>query len=230
MEKKNKSTELRSEKVRNIIGQVPSVLIRNGTLIICVVLVVMLTISVFVPYREIIPIQIKVETSPKACFVHATVNGFFVSDSVPTSINADSIIGHIINEDFIEKIISPIKGDVLMNINNEEQINKGELLCAIIPKNHTCYGIAEISAEDYYKIKEGNKILMTLDKDIAIEGIVEQISSLSPNKNRHKVKINFEKNTLQEKLIVGTIHKGKVILYDMPILKKLFSSVGIKII
>lgn len=50
----DRNVELRSEKVRNIVGQIPPALIRYGTIIIIVALLVMLGVFASVPYRKII--------------------------------------------------------------------------------------------------------------------------------------------------------------------------------
>ena len=42
--------ELRSEKVRNIIGQIPPVLLRYGTVIIGVTLAALCMLSMYIPY------------------------------------------------------------------------------------------------------------------------------------------------------------------------------------
>lgn len=46
------SIELRSEKTRQIIGMVPSSIVRYGTLIITIIIAVLLAVSYFVPYPE----------------------------------------------------------------------------------------------------------------------------------------------------------------------------------
>ncbi|MEG0889982.1 MAG: hypothetical protein RSH25_16070 [Bacteroides sp.] len=226
MEKKDKSIELRSEKVRNIIGQVPSALVRSGTLIICIVLVILFVISIFVPYRETISVQVEIKTYPEAHFIHSSEAGFFLSDSILATIHTGSTIGYIIGKSSTKKIISPITGDILMNTNNQAYIDKGGLLCMIIPKNHICYGITEIAIEDYDKVKQGNRIIMTLGKGSTINGVIEKRYPLSDNQYSHKVKIKFEKDTLEDKLAISTIKNAKIILNDVSILKKFVSSVG----
>ncbi|MBR3303394.1 MAG: hypothetical protein IKI67_04335 [Bacteroidales bacterium] len=44
---------LRSEKVRNIVGQIPSSLVRFGSLAICGILLCLFTIAYFLPYKRI---------------------------------------------------------------------------------------------------------------------------------------------------------------------------------
>ena len=228
MERKEKSIELRSEKVRNIIGQIPSALVRSGTLIICIVLMILFVISTFVPYRETISVQIELKTYPQVHFIHSSETGFFLSDSIPSTIQVGSTIGHIMGGSFAEKIISPITGNVIMNINDEDSIDKGELLCVIIPENHICYGIAEIMMEDYNKVKQGSKVIMTLGEGGTINGLVEKKYPLSDNQYSYKVRIKFEEDK-EEKKLINTIHNAKIILNDVSILNKFASSIGAKI-
>ncbi|BAR48833.1 hypothetical protein TFKS16_0817 [Tannerella forsythia KS16] len=58
-----KPIELRSEKVRNIIGQIPPVLLRYGTVIIGVTLAALCMLSMYIPYRETVPVHIVIEQS-----------------------------------------------------------------------------------------------------------------------------------------------------------------------
>lgn len=62
-EEKTSQIELRSEKVRNIIGKIPSVFVRYGTLMIALALFILIVVAAFVPYRETIPVKITVAKS-----------------------------------------------------------------------------------------------------------------------------------------------------------------------
>ncbi len=46
--------ELRSEKVRHVIGQVPSTLIQYGVFSVVIALLVLFTISFFLPYKQVV--------------------------------------------------------------------------------------------------------------------------------------------------------------------------------
>lgn len=48
--KKSNETELRSEKVRNLLGEEPPVLVRWGTIIIVAIFMVLLMVLCFMPY------------------------------------------------------------------------------------------------------------------------------------------------------------------------------------
>ncbi len=58
-----KPIELRSEKVRNIIGQIPPVLLRYGTVIISMTLAALCILSMYIPYRETVSVHIIIEQS-----------------------------------------------------------------------------------------------------------------------------------------------------------------------
>lgn len=51
--KQERSFELRSEKVRSIVGQIPSSLVRYGIATIALVLLCLFTVAYFLPYRQV---------------------------------------------------------------------------------------------------------------------------------------------------------------------------------
>lgn len=51
--KQERSFELRSEKVRSIVGQVPPALVRYGIAAIGVVLICLFTVTYFLPYKQV---------------------------------------------------------------------------------------------------------------------------------------------------------------------------------
>lgn len=57
---RNKQTELRSERTRNIIGQAPPILLRYGIMIIGLSLFLLIGVSAFIPYQPTIDVQIAV--------------------------------------------------------------------------------------------------------------------------------------------------------------------------
>jgi hypothetical protein len=62
MAENKKEIELRSEKVRNIVGQIPPVLLRRGITIISLVLLVLLVSAYFVPYPETVHFDIALQS------------------------------------------------------------------------------------------------------------------------------------------------------------------------
>ncbi|HZJ80981.1 MAG TPA: HlyD family secretion protein, partial [Dysgonamonadaceae bacterium] len=60
----NKQIELRSEKVRNIIGQIPPILITHGTMFIGLALLSLFLAAAFIPYQPTIDTDITVLQMP----------------------------------------------------------------------------------------------------------------------------------------------------------------------
>ena len=52
--------ELRSEKVRSIIGQVPSILLRYGIMIIAFTLLMLIGVTAFIPYQPSVDVEVVV--------------------------------------------------------------------------------------------------------------------------------------------------------------------------
>lgn len=52
-QKDQEDFELRSEKVRNIVGQIPSLLLRYGIAIICIVFCCVIAVAHYLPYKEV---------------------------------------------------------------------------------------------------------------------------------------------------------------------------------
>ena len=57
--KQERSFELRSEKVRSIVGQIPSSLVRYGITAIGAVLLCLLAVAYFLPYKQVDVISIE---------------------------------------------------------------------------------------------------------------------------------------------------------------------------
>lgn len=67
-----RQVELRSEKVRKIIGQVPPVLLRYGIMIIGGILLVLIGISAFIPYQPGVDIKITVTQTDSGTLNYST--------------------------------------------------------------------------------------------------------------------------------------------------------------
>ncbi|MEI8272156.1 MAG: hypothetical protein WCG08_06000 [Paludibacter sp.] len=90
--------ELRSEKVRNLIGRIPPKIIRSGTLVLFVVFLSLLISSYFFPYSETItvPVQIK---EYQISTTHSLTKSYIAIAFVPIDIQSKIIVGQ---KSFIE--------------------------------------------------------------------------------------------------------------------------------
>ncbi|MEN6618853.1 MAG: HlyD family secretion protein [Rikenellaceae bacterium] len=219
MEDNNKKyIELRSEKVRNIIGQVPPVLLRYGTIIISVVLLLLVIIAAFVPYRKSISINVTIHSTPQSILIKSDRNGILFQDSIPQNVNKGDIITFIATGDSLIPIYSPISGKIIVNVWNRDSVRNGDLLFAIIPDNLIrYYGTVEVSNENFSKITEGNKVII---KDMSGNNINGRVAT----KRFQKLRIEFDKESLSETTIPETELSGIVILSDVPFLKRILKN------
>ena len=215
MEEK-KNIELRSEKVRNIIGQIPSVWIRYGTLMIGMALLILLLISAFIPYRETVPVRIRVKTIPQAEYVQADRNMFILINEWRDSVKTNS------KEAF--------RGEIILNIKGGDYVERGDTFFAVLPKQAQVYGTAEIAAASLAKIKEGDKVLIDDAVAGSLQGQVSEILPLplSSNPSLRKIRIAFDEKTRWEKFIPESELQGKIVLSDVSLLTKFLQSIGLK--
>lgn len=86
------SIELRSEKVRSIIGKVPPRLIRSGTLVLFIVFFLLLISSYFFPYSETIVVPVQIEEYQTQT-THITSNSYIAIAFVPIDIQSKVAVG-----------------------------------------------------------------------------------------------------------------------------------------
>lgn len=107
--KKEQTFELRSEKVRSIVGQIPSALLRYGIIVIGGVLLCLLAVVYFLPYRQIYSgtaIIPHVENSVIADSINTTVHLKFEQERPNYNINGQLIHLQSSTSAFTGKIIS----------------------------------------------------------------------------------------------------------------------------
>lgn len=73
MTEDNKGIELRSEKVRNIVGKMPPVLLRIGISIITLILIMVVIGAYFMPYPEYVHLKVKIEYTEGTGYISAKI-------------------------------------------------------------------------------------------------------------------------------------------------------------
>ncbi len=209
-----KSIELRSEKVRNIVGQIPSLLVRQGASIIGIVLLALLGISAFVPYRKTIPINATLHHTPQIVRINAPSGGIFLVDTTLQEVKANQIIGNLLCNNSLLPIKSKVAGQLIWNIHNNNSVQKKELLCVVIPQQiQNIYGECMIDATQKTMIEKGQKVILINNSGQTFKG---QITKIYPNileQRQFKVRIQFETIRTNE-----TYLEGQVILFKNSLL------------
>lgn len=101
MDEQERNYELRSEKVRSIVGQIPPALVRYGTIILFAVLVALFGIAYFVPYKQVYSGTITFYDTPSTAYIS------FANDKALTKIEEPiPLIIHTEAHDYTIKLIS----------------------------------------------------------------------------------------------------------------------------
>lgn len=126
MEKQERSYELRSEKVRSIVGQIPPALVRYGTIILFAVLLVLFGIAYFMPYKQVYSGTITFHDMPSTAYIS------FANDKALTKIEEPiPLIIHTEAHDYTIKLISIVNERDTLNrylVSIEEAQNFTNLL------------------------------------------------------------------------------------------------------
>lgn len=101
MDEQERNYELRSEKVRSVVGQIPPALVRYGTIILFAVLVALFGIAYFMPYKQVYSGTITFYDMPSTAYIS------FANDKALTKIEEPiPLIIHTEAHDYTIKLIS----------------------------------------------------------------------------------------------------------------------------
>ncbi|BDE82940.1 hypothetical protein [Porphyromonas somerae] len=101
MDEQERNYELRSEKVRSIVGQIPPALVRYGTIILFAVLLALFGIAYFMPYKQVYSGTITFYDTPSTAYIN------FSNDKALTRIEEPTpLIIHTEAHDYTIKLIS----------------------------------------------------------------------------------------------------------------------------
>lgn len=148
MEKNYEQIELRSEKVRNIIGRIPPLLIRSGITLIALLVTALAAATCFIPYPENVKGKVEVTTNRKS---EMEVTGFIPYTQI-TRIKENMPV-HIEMDGYDARTYGYLKGRV-KTIHKKVVKKEG--------KNYFPVDIKLDNAVDYHKIEEGMKGTVTI--------------------------------------------------------------------
>ena len=158
MADKSDNIELRSEKVRNIIGQIPPFLIRSGISVIFIVIIVLLVMSYFFKYSYTIETEI----------IFAKKNNVITNE---VKIPANEIKRIKAGQSVVITFAN------ISNMNNECIEGKlGTVKREITIKSDKAYYTANINIPNQLKTIQGSKILINNNIKAKAEIITEPIS------------------------------------------------------
>ncbi len=159
----NRDIELRSEKVRNIVGKIPPVLLRAGTTVISIIILAVLILAYLIPYPEYRDITVELYSDTPAVAERAADEGLFDASIREQHVNRGKFIGNMYIGDVIDvifynkmlderekkermglsdleylldttpRIYAGITGYAYFQKQGRNHVRKGEIMYAIIP-------------------------------------------------------------------------------------------------
>lgn len=240
--KKRKDIELRSEKVRNIVGKVPPLLLRTGIAVISVIIISLLVSAYFLPYREYKNVELELFCRPGYQSIAMPEDGnVFMTTSTMQLKENQQICFIQTGLDSIIKFYAHFEGKVLFNVSYGDFIRKGFHIYTIIPDSiKSVYGVAYITEEDITRIDNGQPVNFIPKPtspyiDDMLVGYISKIYSTpsengSKGKALYKIEIEFTgyKPVLDDSTFPTFTSdikgKGQVLISDKPILQRILKT------
>lgn len=238
MAEKNKNIELRSEKVRNIVGKVPPLLLRTGIAVISIILISLLITAYFIPYREYRTVEVELFCRPgyQSITMPEDGNVFMTVSSIQVQRGQQMCYIQTVTDSII-KFYSGLNGKISLNVLPGDFLRKGEPVYTIIPDSITAvYGVTYIAEKDIARISVGQQvgfIPISADPTIAgrLEGTVSKIYPVSSINNRgesqYKIEIEYSgyKPTIRDSSFPSfspnVKGNGQILISDKPVLKRI---------
>jgi hypothetical protein len=186
---KNKDIELRSEKVRNIVGKVPPLLLRVGIFIISLVIMLVLALAYFIPYPEYEDIIVNLYSDTPVQIKQSSSLGFFHTEFLDRHVNKEEETGVLLLDSDSHTNIptyADISGYVYYQLDSQARVRKGDILYAIIPDSISeVYGVCLIPCDEIGRISKGQEVSVNIedrkrifDKEISL--IKGQVCKIYP--------------------------------------------------
>lgn len=221
-----KEIELRSEKVRSIIGQIPPKLLRIGISIISLVVMFISLAAYFIPYPEYQPVSVTLHANPNYQSEKALHAGIVFIDNNKTHALLNDQIGVLKREN--DSIIYRAKssGKVLYNCNNGDYIESKEIIFSIIPDSiDSIYGICYFSSDQIKHINKNKNVTILLnEKSLSCKiSQIYPINKIDDNEILYKVRVSFHDTPDIAYQLNNKEMKGSILISNTPLLRKILN-------
>lgn len=230
MTEDNKDIELRSEKVRNIVGKIPPQFLRIGISVISAIIICVLMLTYFIPFPQYKDISLTFYSHPFVQTIQSPETGVFILDVNSSTVCSDEKVGVLISEnDSLFHFYADVAGTILFNCSNGDFVLKNSVLSVIIPDSFcSVHAIGYIPITEINEIKEGLSVSVLSD-EIRLFGYISKIHPIPETESRtgnvyYKLEVSFLKEILvknRDILLPNKNYVGKILISDEPILKKL---------
>ncbi len=211
MSTEKKDLNIRSEKVRDIVGEIPSTIMRYGLYVIFLFITLIFVCLYTIPVYEQYTTNVIIKSIPESNILSAHIDGqinYFINDNY--DIKIDDKIGRIVNSDTTYIIYSKTSGKIVLNQKDKTQIVKDDILCKIKP-NHIQYFYGEILVPISFINKDYNSfdVEIITHEGSTIKGKITHIYEILVNEGSnqlYKANISIDnKDYLPTNLVCKTI-------------------------
>lgn len=226
MDNNKELIELRNEKMRSIVGKSPSYLLRSGIYIISLFILSFIFCLYLLPFTDSYSTKIIIKSYPQIDSLFAPIGGLLAySITSDDTIESEAIVATISNDFMSKEVNAKSVGRLLKAQKNNVYIDKGELICSIIPLGHD----KDIVCGEFYlpiRYKPINlkkcEIIITAERGKTITGriayIYPSVYSLS-NKQYIRIRINICDDTY---LLLPTEGEVKIVFFKQSLLTLTF--------
>lgn len=233
MSENNKDIELRSEKIRNVVGKIPPRMLKIGISIISIVIICVLILAYVIPYPQYKTIPIYFHSNPIVQTEISDTEGMFHQEAKSSTVSKGDKIGWIENgEASITELYSANSGKIIFNVNDGDFVSKNNVLFSIIPDSiQSIYAFGYIDFKEIDNIQVGQAVSV-IGKIGYKEGEIVNIYPISEidtitGQYLLKFKISFGKDILKQDisfLFPNNTYTAKIQVSTQPILQKALTS------
>ncbi len=215
----NTEIELKSEKARKIIGKMPFFLLRNGILIITLVLFILFFMSYIIPYNEILNYKITFYSQDTYEPLRSPSRGVFMNDS-----STNLSVGFIGTHDSLIPIKISSNVYPVNMIKNYTFVNKNDIICYVKSNNDMkMYYTISCKEKDLKKIQEAGKITLVLKNNSTTYDCYLQNFSFKNGSEEYNVIMGINGCSKYLESLIFKEYEVKIIIAHKPILKKIIN-------
>lgn len=221
----NEDIDLKSDKVRSIIGSIPSRILRQGSLAISILLLCLIILTYNLPYYDYQSVDVSIQCVPQIHTLYAPCEGIYVNIK-KDSLHMGDTYGFIVRSDgHPMKLAVPINGILHESIIDNAYVNIGQVIGFILPSQiKQIVAIAYVDANNISTFKINQSALLEFN---SIEGKKElqgKIFKIIDTKNsKYILQFQIDTNLYDTNFIDSISYNGKakVLISDTPIAKKI---------
>jgi hypothetical protein len=229
-ENNKKDLELRSEKVRNIVGQIPSYLLRTGIYVISIILLALLLISCLIFYKEYETVLAELHCRPAYQTGKMLENGNFYIATSQENICEEQCAGYIKDvKGSMTGLYSHVNGKITYNCKDGDYLKKDDVIFSIIPDTiNQILAVSYIVYDKIWKIKINQEVIFYFANGNNVTGYVSYIYPIvvadsATNNLNYKVEATLTCDKNIDPSQIEVIHSMKILVSKKSLLRKILS-------